>query len=108
MKIPRAPTADDCMNLCSWHIRLLAQVLAILKPKGQEPQPGKDAENVKEMNDIISGSISRSLSLLVPENLFVSNFTSNFGLRKEVIEIQAFLVMSLLSARSCVDLETLP
>jgi hypothetical protein len=96
------------MYLYSWHTRLLAQVLAILKPENEQEQPYEDAENVRAMKEIISGSISRSLSLLVPENLFVSNFVSNFDLRKEVIEIQAFLVMSLLSARSCVDLDTLP
>jgi hypothetical protein len=83
-------------------------VLAILQPEKGRKTPYEDAGIVKEMKDIISGSISRSLSLLVPENLFVSNFVSNFNLRKEVIEIQAFLVMSLFSARSCVDLETLP
>jgi hypothetical protein len=85
------------MYLHSWHIRLLAQLLAILKPE--------DARNATDIRDIISGTISRCLSLHIQKKNLV---VSNLALRKEVIEIQAFLVMSLLSARSCIDLKSLP
>ncbi|KAF4627020.1 hypothetical protein G7Y89_g11137 [Cudoniella acicularis] len=89
-----------------WHIRLLAQILTILKPEtGQGQDPSESAGNAKDVNGIISGSISRYLSLLMEKENLVG---SNFDLLKEVVEIQAFLVMSLFSARSCVDLESLP
>jgi hypothetical protein len=60
---------------------------------------------VNNLKEIISGSISRYLSLIIQkENIVGSNFT----LLKEVVEIQAFLAMSLLSAHSWINLDSLP
>lgn len=60
---------------------------------------------MKDLKEIISGSISRYLSLIIQKENLVG---SNFSLLKEVVEIQAFLAMSLLSAHSSVNLESLP
>jgi hypothetical protein len=93
----------------SWHIRLLAQILTVLKPESpvteQRQKPGEGSRNVKDLKEIISGSISRYLSLIIQKENLVG---SNFSLLKEVVEIQAFLAMSLLSAHSSVNLESLP
>lgn len=93
------------MYLRSWHIRLLTQVLDSLELKRTHEPHRNDPKNVKTIREIISGSISRCVSLRVPPKEFV--VSSDIRYRIEIIEIQAYLVMSLLFARSSIDVGSL-
>jgi hypothetical protein len=82
-------------------------VLEVLKSDSENAQKRRhQLRSVKDMKDIVSGTISRFLSLLpIQGEMLVA---SRRALREEIIELQAFLVLSLLSARSWVDSRSLP